>query len=378
MPLLKYPGGKERELNQIIPNLPSKINNYYEPFVGGGAVYFAMQNVKKYYINDKSNELIGLYKAVKSQDTKFFDALEKINHNWKLLTEILNNNSEYLISKYCDYRNNTIDDIKLSDLISEFLIQHGEEFNGMFHTTFNYYISNFMKELRINITRKFKHMKKLESKKNRLSKPDIKDNIECAIKSAFYMHFRYLLNHKQDIKETNGFNAAVYLFIRDTCYSSMFRYNASGEFNVPYGGISYNKKTFDTKLIQYRNIEYVDKLKATVIGCEDFYTFMNKHTPRKDDFIFIDPPYDTEFSTYDQNEFGQEDQKRLATYLISECKGMFMVIIKDTCFIRSLYIPEKICANGNSLKITEFDKQYAVSFMNRNNKKTNHLLITNY
>jgi DNA adenine methylase len=158
----------------------------------------------------------------------------------------------------------------------------------------------------------------------------------------------------------------------------MFRYNASGEFNVPYGGISYNKKTFDTKLIQYRNIEYVDKLKATVIGCEDFYTFMNKHTPRKDDFIFIDPPYDTEFSTYDQNEFGQEDQKRLATYLISECKGMFMVIIKDTCFIRSLYIPEKICANGNSLKITEFDKQYAVSFMNRNNKKTNHLLITNY
>ena len=40
--LIKYPGGKEKELKYILPNLPIKINNYYEPFVGGGAVYFAV------------------------------------------------------------------------------------------------------------------------------------------------------------------------------------------------------------------------------------------------------------------------------------------------------------------------------------------------
>ena len=43
-PLIKYPGGKEKELNYIIPALPTKINNYYEPFVGGGAVYFAIDS----------------------------------------------------------------------------------------------------------------------------------------------------------------------------------------------------------------------------------------------------------------------------------------------------------------------------------------------
>lgn len=42
LPLIKYPGGKEKELNYIIPALPAKIDNYYEPFVGGGAVYFAI------------------------------------------------------------------------------------------------------------------------------------------------------------------------------------------------------------------------------------------------------------------------------------------------------------------------------------------------
>ena len=41
-PLIKYPGGKEKELNYIIPALPAKIDNYYEPFVGGGALLFEL------------------------------------------------------------------------------------------------------------------------------------------------------------------------------------------------------------------------------------------------------------------------------------------------------------------------------------------------
>ena len=73
-PLIKYPGGKEKELNYIIPALPTKINNYYEPFVGGGAVYFAIDS-KQYYINDKSDELIALYEMVKEQNEEFFDKL---------------------------------------------------------------------------------------------------------------------------------------------------------------------------------------------------------------------------------------------------------------------------------------------------------------
>ncbi|MBX1875205.1 DNA adenine methylase, partial [Campylobacter jejuni] len=36
-PLLKYPGGKESELKHINKFLPPVINNYYEPFLGGGA-----------------------------------------------------------------------------------------------------------------------------------------------------------------------------------------------------------------------------------------------------------------------------------------------------------------------------------------------------
>ena len=49
-PLVKYPGGKEKELKHILPNLPKKIANYYEPFVGGGAVYFAISEKVTFFL----------------------------------------------------------------------------------------------------------------------------------------------------------------------------------------------------------------------------------------------------------------------------------------------------------------------------------------
>ncbi|HCT8121528.1 TPA: DNA adenine methylase, partial [Enterococcus faecalis] len=42
-------------------------NNYYEPFLGGGAVYFNI-NAKHYYVNDKSKELMDFYKNIASQN----------------------------------------------------------------------------------------------------------------------------------------------------------------------------------------------------------------------------------------------------------------------------------------------------------------------
>ena len=99
--------------------------------------------------------------------------------------------------------------------------------------------------------------------------------------------------------------------------------------------------------------------------------FFRKHPPQEDDFIFLDPPYDSEFSTYAKNTFDKEDQTRLANYLIKECKGKWLMVIKNTPFIYSLY-------DGHGLTIRSFDKKYQVSFMNRNDRNVQHLIITNY
>ena len=376
-PLIKYPGGKEKELNYILPSLPNKINRYYEQFVGGGAVYFSIK-ADEYFINDKSDELILLYKMVKDQNGEFFEKLEAIEYNWNIISKVVDHHEKKLVDIYFDYKAGTLNKQQLGDKITEFVLTNTEEFNGLLTTNFNYQIENFVLELCKSIKNKMTRMYKLEKEKGTLTYEDIVLNIESSLKAAFYTHFRMLMNYKKELGISDEFSTAIYFFIRQVCYSSMFRYNKDGKFNVPYGGISYNRKSFLNKIMYYKNEELHEHLKKTIIGNMDFYDFMNCYEPQKDDFVFLDPPYDSEFSTYAKNEFNKDDQARLANYLIKECKANFMIVIKNTEYISSLYQAENKTANGSKLYVTSFDKKYFVSFQDRNNKNAQHLLITNY
>lgn len=376
-PIIKYPGGKEKELKYILPNLPDKINNYYEPFIGGGAVYFSI-NANRYFINDKSDELISLYRMVKYQNTEFFEKLKAFDHNWKVISKVVDNHSVFLTDLYNAYKKDKLTEQQLSDEISQFVLSNAEEFNGLLTRSFNYHIDNFVKELLKSIKNKMLRMKKIEKEKGNLSESDLTANIECSLKSAFYTHFRYLINHREEFNLSDAFSTAIYFFIRQTCYSSMFRYNKNGHFNVPYGGISYNRKSFFSKIEYYQNEKLINHLKNTEIENMDFYDFMQIEKPKEDDFVFLDPPYDTEFSTYAKNEFNQNDQLRLSKYLIEECQANFMLVIKNTEYIASLYPVGKRTANGKSIYINSFDKKYYVSFQDRNDKNAEHLVITNY
>lgn len=216
-----------------------------------------------------------------------------------------------------------------------------------------------------------KRMKTIELRKGALCDSDLYDNIETSLKGSLYMYYRYLYNTYWDDKN-EYLQTALFFFLRNYAYSGMFRYSKKGEFNVPYGGIAYNSKTLSQKLNYYKSTEVLEHFKHTDIFNLDFEDFLRKNSPDIEDFVFLDPPYDTEFSTYDRNEFGKKDQERLASYLINECKGQWMLIIKHTEFIYHLY------ANRPGIKIITFDKEYLVSFMNRNNRQATHLLITNY
>ncbi len=370
-PILKWAGGKEQELKYIIPQLPPFFNNYYEPFVGGGAVFTAVQ-AQKYFINDKSNELVALYKSITDENRAlFFFALDEIVQNWDILTEIIEKNALYFVDLYKKYSDNTIDETELKSIIFEFVSSNSTQFNQMFSKTFDFNTEHFIKELKINLIRKTKRMKVLEQQKEVLTTEDILSNIETALKSAFYMQFRYLHNNCEKYRINTALSSAIFLFIRNFAYSGMFRYNSSGDFNVPYGGIGYNRKNFLKKIDYLRSSELQILLATTTIENLDFQDFLTLHQPKKDDFIFLDPPYDTEFSTYAKNEFSKTDQERLADFLIKKCEAQWMMIIKNTDFILNLY-------DKKGLNIQSFDKTYLVSFMNRNDKNVEHLVITNY
>ncbi len=372
-PFIKWAGGKEKELPYIKENLPKEIDRYIEPFIGGGAVYFNI-NIKASYINDKSKELINLYLCIKNNDLEFYNKINSIYKNWKLLELVVENNQNELLEiyqKYCkEYNIDKNLKKNFSKTIYDFVEKHYKEFNGALSDEFNFGTDNFIKEIEKNLISKMTRMHKIENQREKMILKDTLENFECAFKSAFYMHLRYLYNEHEQLKVNTSFYEAIFYFIREYCYASMFRYNKNGKFNVPYGGISYNRKDFYKKINYISSDELHEYTKNTKIYNEDFEDFLLKIKPKKNDFIFIDPPYDTEFSTYAKNEFDKKDQIRLAS-LLSNTKANVMVVIKNTDFIYDLY-------NSKGFNIKSFDKKYLVSFQNRNDKDVKHLIITNY
>jgi len=363
-PLLKYPGGKSSELEIINKNLPSTFNKYIEPFVGGGAVYFYLNN-KINYINDKSEELMLLYEYVKKNNSTFYDELKIIISNWDKLRDLAIDGR--IASLYIRYRNN--EKIDMYEELSK-IINVGIEKVPMFTLRKSVKFEEFLVQC---LYAKFNLIKKNEIKKEKiLDERQLIDNLEAGIKASYYTYLRDVYNKPNEYnKLSKPRKVAIYLFIREYCYSSMFRFNKNGEFNVPYGGVSYNNKSLETKKKYYKSKKLKRLLDNTELHSEDFYEFLNNIPIEENDFMFLDPPYDTTFSEYDKNSFGAKDQIRLANYLINECRCKFMLVIKKTDFIENLY-------KDKGLTVLEEDKTYFVSFKNRNKKDVKHLIIMNY
>lgn len=83
-PFVKWVGGKRRIINELNSRLPSDISSYYEPFVGGGALFWEnWQNIKTAVLSDINIDLLITYQVIKRDETKLVELLKNhaANHN---------------------------------------------------------------------------------------------------------------------------------------------------------------------------------------------------------------------------------------------------------------------------------------------------------
>ena len=79
-PFLKWAGGKSQLISQYTPHLPHSFTNYYEPFLGGGAVFFHLYNKYPHissYLTDINPELINAYCCVRDQVEQLIAIVEQ-------------------------------------------------------------------------------------------------------------------------------------------------------------------------------------------------------------------------------------------------------------------------------------------------------------
>jgi DNA adenine methylase len=87
-PFLKWAGGKNQIFDQLLPFFPNKFENYFEAFVGSGAVFFNLRRLHGHFpasLTDRNAELINCYKAIRDELAKLIPNLEshKRNHDEK-------------------------------------------------------------------------------------------------------------------------------------------------------------------------------------------------------------------------------------------------------------------------------------------------------
>lgn len=280
--MIKYRGGKSKEITRFLKHLPRFSGRYIEPFLGGGALFFYLEP-QKGLINDINTRLISFYRGVANQFDVLQDELKKVE-------------SIYIRNRH------DFDELK---------------------------------------------------KKNPNDRVEDKNE-------ALYYQIRDMYNGLIPSKFSDAF---LYYFINKTAYSGMIRFNAKGEFNVPYG--------------RYKNfcIDKVTKghsqlLRKTEIHNTDYQDIFNLANP--DDFIFLDPPYDCIFSDYGNAEYREgfnEDAHRLLAENIKRLNCRILMVIGRTPLTEELY---------GDMIVDEYKKSYAVNIRNRFHSEATHILITNY
>jgi DNA adenine methylase len=249
---------KKDEIKLFIHHIPNNINIYLEPFIGGGAVYFHLQNNKN-VINDVHKELIDFYNSIKNGNSE--DIYKFMNEN-----------------------------------------KNEEE---------NYY--------------------------------KVRD--------------KYEIRNELD-------NAKRFYYLRKTCYRGMMRYNSKGGFNIPFG--KYKSINYE----ELKNKKYEELLQKTEVLNKNFDYIFNNYNDNNN-FMFLDPPYDSEFTNYGYCSFGKEEHRKLAE-LFKKTKNKCLMIIGETDFIKELY---------SDYIVSSYDKKYRFKLHSgRINDSINnkHLIIKNY
>ena len=172
-PLLKWVGGKQKLLSELISKFPKEIDNYHEPFIGGGSVLFGLLSLidtglikvnKTIYAYDLNADLISFYKNIQKSPEELYEEIKSLKSK-----------------------------IKKIDILKE-----------------------------IDRKNKKKNIKKIK-----------KENSEDS-KEMYYYWIRKNFNSMTEEERYSVKGSAYLLFLNKTCFRGLYRVNKT-EFNVPYG-----------------------------------------------------------------------------------------------------------------------------------------------
>jgi DNA adenine methylase len=199
------------------------------------------------------------------------------------------------------------------------------------------------------------------------------NHYESSHSEEFYFEIRNKDRDKNKFNKTSPYKrAARTIYLNKACFNGLYRVNSKNEFNVPF-----NKKT---KINTYdgQNLgiihSYLNFNNVKILSI-DFEEAVKD--AKKGDFIYFDPPYDSEkkiFDSYTESGFGKEEQRRLAkVFKELDKKGAYVMLSNhNTPLINELYkdynihiIEAKRNINANGQKRGKVEEVIITNFENK-------------
>jgi DNA adenine methylase len=158
--------------------------------------------------------------------------------------------------------------------------------------------------------------------------------------------------------------AALFIYLNKCGFNGMYRENSSGGFNIPFGKMK-NPKICDTPILR----KVSKSLNKVHIECCQYSSILE--LTNKDDFVYLDPPYDGTFTDYTNNKFGEEEQKQLKQFVdkLTEKGVCVMLSNSATDFIKDLY---------KDYKQVNLTTKYSLGGKGADRGNKQELLIVNY
>lgn len=196
------------------------------------------------------------------------------------------------------------------------------------------------------------------------------NHYEAEHSEEFYYEIRNKDKNKNAYNRLSDYTkAARTIYLNKACFNGLYRVNSKNEFNVPFGKKTKINTYEGSNLITVSNYLTMNDIKIQSVDFEE-----SLKTAKKGDFVYIDPPYDSDTSTfnhYTKECFGKEEQRRLAkVYKDLDKRGVYVML-----------------SNHNTTLINELYKDYHIHIIeakrniNANGKKrgkVEEVIITNY
>lgn len=199
---------------------------------------------------------------------------------------------------------------------------------------------------------------------------NVLNNYEANHSEEFFYEIRNKDKNKSSFNRLSDHTrAGRTIYLNKACFNGLYRVNSKNEFNVPFGKKTKVNTYEGSNLITVSNYLTMNDVKILSVDFEEAVK-----DAKKGDFIYFDPPYDSDtatFNSYTEGGFGKEEQKRLAkVYKELSDRGCYVMLSNhNTTLINELY---------KDFHIHVIEAKRNINANGKKRGKVEEVIITNY